>query len=102
MLVFDASKFQRLEGSKILMKCLSCVQKQVWDVSVIKNLLLQGLNYSKVQALSFIFMNLFPLLVNPWINPFTPKSDFTDFTLSDARWFYSSKGDPLGVKGLID
>ena len=63
MLVFDASKFQRLEGSKILMKCLSCVQKQVWDVSVTKNLLLQGLNYSKVQALSLIFMNLFPLLV---------------------------------------
>ena len=30
--------------------------------------------------------------------------DFTltpiDFTLSNARWFYSSKGDPLGVKGL--
>ena len=179
-------------------------------MSVIKNLPLQGLIYSKVQALSLIFMNLFPLLVtalwwwltrklrsfghstvspkncnfifcsvpflsffvllrlliiycnqnkcewkmnewkgkwtaqddhfaglvwpsstkycwqrssvqivfppssqvkpvstllkmwNPWINPFTPKSDLTDFTLSDARWFYSSKGDPLGVKGLID
>ena len=23
-----------------------------------------------------------------------------DFTLSNARWFYSSKGDPLGLKGL--
>ena len=23
-----------------------------------------------------------------------------DFTLSNARRFYSSKGDPLGVKGL--
>ena len=33
-------------------------------------------------------------------NPFTPKSDFIDFTLSKARQFYSSKGDPLGVKGL--
>ena len=32
--------------------------------------------------------------------PFTPKSDFIDFTLSNARRFYSSKGDPLGVKGL--
>ena len=31
---------------------------------------------------------------------FTPKSDFIDFTLSNARRFYSSKGDPLGVKGL--
>ena len=34
------------------------------------------------------------------MNPFTPKSDLIDFTLSDARRFYSSKGDPLGVKGL--
>ena len=34
------------------------------------------------------------------MNPFTPKSDFIDFTLSNARQFYSSKGDPLGVKGL--
>ena len=31
---------------------------------------------------------------------FTPKSDLIDFTLSHARRFYSSKGDPLGVKGL--
>ena len=34
------------------------------------------------------------------LNPFTPKSDLIDFTLSNARQFYSSKGDPLGVKGL--
>ena len=34
------------------------------------------------------------------LNPFTPKSDLIDFTLSNARRFYSSKGDPLGVKGL--
>ena len=34
------------------------------------------------------------------VNPFTPKSDFIDFTLSNARRFYLSKGDPLGVKGL--
>ena len=27
-------------------------------------------------------------------------SDLIDFTLSNARRFYSSKGDPLGVKGL--
>ena len=33
-------------------------------------------------------------------NPFTPKSDLIDFTLSNARRFYSWKGDPLGVKGL--
>ena len=33
-------------------------------------------------------------------NPFTPKSDFIDFTLSNSRRFYSSKGDPLGVEGL--
>ena len=35
------------------------------------------------------------------LNLFTPKSDFIDFTLSKARGFYSSKGDPLGVKGLM-
>ena len=29
-----------------------------------------------------------------------PKSDLIDFTLSNARQFYLSKGDPLGVKGL--
>ena len=34
------------------------------------------------------------------LNPFTPKSDLTDFTLSNAPRFYSSKGDLLGVKGL--
>ena len=33
-------------------------------------------------------------------NPFTPKSDFIDFALSNTRQFYSSKGDPLEVKGL--
>ena len=35
------------------------------------------------------------------LKPFKPKSDLIDFTLSNARRFYSSKGDPLGVKGLI-
>ena len=35
-----------------------------------------------------------------YFNPFTSKSDLIDFTLSNARRFYSSKGDPLGVKGL--
>ena len=33
-------------------------------------------------------------------NPFTPESDLIDFTLSNARRFYSLKGDPLGLKGL--
>ena len=33
-------------------------------------------------------------------NPFTPKGDLTDFTLCNARRYYLSKGDPLGVKGL--
>ena len=31
---------------------------------------------------------------------FTTNSDLIDFTLSNARQFYSSRGDPLGVKGL--
>ena len=29
-----------------------------------------------------------------------PNSDVLDFTLSNARRFYPSKGDPLGTKGL--
>ena len=39
-------------------------------------------------------------LLSP-VNPFTPKSALIDFTLSNARRFYSSKGNPLGVKGLL-
>ena len=34
------------------------------------------------------------------LKPVTPNSDLIDFTLSNARQFYLSKGDPLGVKGL--
>ena len=30
------------------------------------------------------------------LDPFTPESDLIDFTLSNARRFYSSKGDPFG------
>ena len=29
-----------------------------------------------------------------------PTSTFVDFTLSNATWFYSSMGNPLGRKGL--
>ena len=32
---------------------------------------------------------------NQMLNPFTPKSDIIDFTLSNARRFYLSKGEPL-------
>ena len=53
-------------------------------------------NHRKIQRPSVFvtFRNTFPF------NPFTPKSDLIDFTLSNARRFYSSKGDPSGVKGL--
>ena len=42
------------------------------------------------------------------VNPLLPKSDLwillcltpVDFTLSNARRFYSSKGGPLGLEGL--
>ena len=34
------------------------------------------------------------------INPFTAKDLLIDFTLSNARRCYSSKGNPLTVKGL--
>ena len=34
------------------------------------------------------------------LDPFTPKSDFRDFTLPNARRFHSSKGDPLGSERI--
>ena len=45
---------------------------------------------------------------NTSLNPLSPKSVLQillcltpqDFTLSNAKRFYSSKGDPLGLKGL--
>ena len=37
-----------------------------------------------------------------FVNRFTPKSNLIDFTLPNTRRFYSSKGDPLGVKGWKD
>ena len=54
------------------------------------SLLYKNIKQSVLQELSFIRE----------FNPFTPESDFIYFTLSYARRFYSSKGDPLGVKGL--
>ena len=35
-------------------------------------------------------------------NPFSAKDVLIDFTLSNARRFYSSKGNPLALKGLIE
>ena len=35
------------------------------------------------------------------LNAFTAMGDFIDFTLSNARRFYSSKGKNLAAKGLI-
>ena len=35
------------------------------------------------------------------LNPFSAKDVLIDFTLSNARRFYSSKGPPLALKGLI-
>ena len=34
------------------------------------------------------------------INPFSAKDVLIDFTLSNARRFYLSKGNPLALKGL--
>ena len=41
-------------------------------------------------------MSYFTSINSYSFNPFTPKSDLIDLTLSDVRRFYSSKGDPLG------
>ena len=35
-----------------------------------------------------------------FFNPFSAKDVLIDFTLSSARRFYSSKGNPLALKGL--
>ena len=34
------------------------------------------------------------------VNPFSAMGDFIDFTLSNARRFYSSKKENLAAKGL--
>ena len=34
------------------------------------------------------------------VNPFSAKDVLIDFTLSNARRFYASKGNPLALKGL--
>ena len=34
------------------------------------------------------------------LNPFSAKDVLIDLTLSNARRFYSSKGNPLALKGL--
>ena len=34
-----------------------------------------------------------------FLNPFTAMGDLIDFTLSNARRFYSAKGENLAVKG---
>ena len=52
---------------------------------------------------NFCFAMIKENVVASWFvrsTPSTRKSDLIDFTLSNARWFYSKKGDPLGVKGL--
>ena len=51
------------------------------------------------RGLDIIFWND-PLGIELPVNPFTLKSDLIDFTLSNARQFYLSKEDSLGVKGL--
>ena len=48
---------------------------------------------------NLILVEMSNSLQNRLFYSFTPKSDLIDFTLSNARQFYSSKGDPLGVKG---
>ena len=35
------------------------------------------------------------------VYPFSAKDVLTDFTLSNARRFYSSKGNPLALEGLM-
>ena len=42
-----------------------------------------------------------PITAHSLLNPLTAKDVLIDFTLSNARRFYSSKGDPSGTKGLI-
>ena len=50
--------------------------------------------------ISFTVMgNLMAFFFSIDLNPLHPKSDL-QILLSNARWFYSSKEDPLGLKGL--
>ena len=42
-----------------------------------------------------------PITAHSLLKPFTTKDVLIDFTLSNARRFYPSKGDPLVAKGLM-
>ena len=48
----------------------------------------------------FFFVTIVFMYLLLFLNPFTAKDLLIDFTLSNARRFYSSKGNPLAVKGL--
>ena len=74
---------------------LSC-QKIYTLLGIIWNMWPWSSDYARLSFGVHWYLNRF---YSVW-RPFTPKSDLIDFTLSHARQFYSSKGDPLGVKGL--
>ena len=46
------------------------------------------------------FVHIFFMYLLLFLNPFTAKDVLINFTLSNTRRFYSSKGNPLAVKGL--
>ena len=46
------------------------------------------------------FVNIFFMYLLLFLIPFTAKDVLIDFTLSNTRRFYLSKGNPLAVKGL--
>ena len=80
--------------------CLNKTWERMWRTSLSSDhTWIQGTLWVHVMYKVSTVCQITISLKNYLLNPFTPKSDFIDFTLSNARRFYSSEGDPLGVKG---
>ena len=63
-----------------------------------KNIVLHKIPGYRVPILAI--WGVLKLNINVSINPFSAKDVLIDFTLSNARRFYSSQGAPLALKGL--
>ena len=57
-------------------------------------------NFHRSLKANHLSCSLFMLPRKNVFNPFGAKDVLIDFTLSNARRFYSSKGNPLALKGL--
>ena len=61
-------------------------------------LVIEALSPRVIRKVATIIIFSLKTRISP--NTLPPKNDFIDFTLANDRQFYSSQGDPLGLKEL--